>query len=338
MQHLAGLGWTGHETEHWQQDGEALPGRVAIMHGPAAEVIWYPGGEERHELFHLTSDLPVSPVAGDWVTITDGALTGVLPRRASLTRPDPNGKDVQVMASNMDLILIALPIDRGLNRKAAERLSVMAWDSGAQPVIVLTKADGAADAEAEAAAAAEVAPGVDVIVTSSLSGEGVARLRELMADRTSVLLGASGAGKTSLLNALEGREEAVREVRRDGEGRHTTTTRKLYRLSSGGVLLDIPGIRALDLLASEDGLEETFADIAELAAGCQFADCAHEGDKGCAVEAAIASGELPARRLESWRTIRREMAYQNRRNDPEAMAAQRQKWKAMSKESRTNKR
>lgn len=148
------------------------------------------------------------------------------------------------------------------------------------------------------------------------------------------MLGQSGAGKTTLLNALEGRAEATRDVRRDGEGRHTTSTRRLYPLAGGGVLLDLPGLRKLDLAAAPDAVEAAFDDITALAAECRFRDCAHDGDAGCAVEAAAQRGELTERRLQTWRRVRRELAHLQRRNDPLAMAQERAKWTQISKEQR----
>ena len=173
---------------------------------------------------------------------------------------------------------------------------------------MLTKSDGSDVVDSIVRDAEDTVPGVEVMTTSSQSGHGIEELRTILHQGvTAVMLGASGAGKTSLLNALEGTSELTAEVSRGGEGRHATTTRKLYRLSSGGVLLDIPGIRLLDLTIGQQGLDDAFADITELATHCRFSDCAHSGDEGCAVEAAVASGELSARRLESWRTIRDEM-------------------------------
>ncbi|WP_250028894.1 ribosome small subunit-dependent GTPase A [Paractinoplanes maris] len=320
--------------------GDERPGRVSVVHGPSIEVIWFPSDAAAETtLFELRRDLNLRPVAGDWIVIDGGEPVRVVPRRTSLSRPDPNERDIQVLAANIDTVMIVLPIDRGLNLKNLERLSVMVWDSGADPLVVLTKADATDDPEPVVEEAQAAAPGVPVVLTSAVDGRGLDELRSRMAaGTTTTMLGASGVGKTSLLNALEGHAEAVREVRRDGQGRHTTTTRKLYRLGSGGVLLDLPGIRSLDLYASDAAVEETFADVAALAEYCQFRDCAHDGDKGCAVEAAVAAGELPERRLQSWHAIRREMAYQSRRSDPAAMAAQRQEWKRVTKASKKDSR
>lgn len=267
-----------------------------------------------------------------WLEVGPGVLAG---RTTNLSRPDPSGHGVQVLAANIDVVMLVLPLEHGLNRKALERLAVMAWDSGALPVTVLTKADTVADPSVAALEAAEAAPGIEVVVTSAETGVGLERLREIMAPgTTTTMLGASGAGKTSLLNALEGRAEKTREVTASGEGRHTTTARRLYQVSSGGVLLDIPGIRSLDLIATAEGVDDTFVEIASAAEECRFRDCGHTDEPGCAVLAGLESGEITRARLESRRRIRREMAYQERKGDASAMAEQRAQWKSVSKARR----
>jgi ribosome biogenesis GTPase len=302
-------------------------GRVSIVHGSHAEVIWcHDDGREELSTCQFATNLNLRPVAGDWVTLRDGYIVAVLRRRSALRRPDPNLRDVQILAANLDLVLLVVPIDRGLNVRMLERFAVMAFDSGARPLVVLTKADGTSDATALEIQTELAVPDVDIVTTSSLSGEGIEQLRRLLHEGvTAVMLGASGAGKTSLLNALEDRDEATLGVSPSGEGRHATTTRKLYRLSSGGVLLDIPGIRLVDLMSGQDGLDETFSDISEIATRCRFRDCAHNGDEGCAVQAAVDSGELPASRLENWRLIQSQMSSQTRRRDPAASAARRKR-------------
>lgn len=304
------------------------PGRVVIVHGPTAEVLWYPDDYPVSALVELRHALDVTPVAGDWVALHEGQIARIEHRSTALTRPDPDGQSTQTLAANIDLVLIVLPIDHGLNVKALERLSVMAWDSGAQQTIALTKADATASPEEALEQALLAAPGVDVVLTSSMDGTGLDDLRaRLGTGVTATMLGASGAGKTTLLNALDGRSEFTREVRRDGEGRHSTTTRRLYRLQSGGVLLDLPGIRSLDLSASEEAVAEVFADITALARFCHFADCHHDSEPGCAVRKAIAAGELDERRLTSWLAIGRAQGYQERRHDPAKAAEQRKEWK-----------
>jgi len=288
------------------------PGRVSIVHGTTADVIWCDEfGHETTSTSQFATTLNLSPVAGDWVSLRDGYIVAVSLRTTELRRPGATPGDVQVLAANVDVVLVVLPIDRELNVLMLERLAVMAFDSGAVPIIVLTKSDGSHVVDSIVHEAEETVPGVDVMTTSSQSGHGIEELRSILhRGVTAVMLGGSGAGKTSLLNALEGSHELTAQVSRSGEGRHATTTRRLYRLSSGGVLLDIPGIRLLDLTIGQQGLDDAFADITELAKHCRFTDCSHSGDEGCAVEAAVTSGALSARRLESWRNIRDEMIQQ----------------------------
>jgi len=285
-------------------------GRVSIVHGANAEVIWFePGGHEAVTLCNLSPGIDVRPVAGDWVGIRDDRIASVLPRRSALRRANPRTHGVQVLAANLDLVLLVIPIDRELNVRMLERFAVMAWDSGARPFVILTKADESTDIETVKDTVRTIVPDVDVLTTSSHSGEGIEHLRELLHQGvTAVMLGASGAGKTSLLNALEGTSELTRQVSRGGEGRHATSTRKLYRLTGGGVLLDIPGIRLANLSVEREGVDETFTDIEELATQCRFRDCSHNGDDGCAVEAAVQAGTLAPERLHNWRLIQSEMA------------------------------
>jgi ribosome biogenesis GTPase len=201
-----------------------------------------------------------------------------------------------------------------------ERIAVMAYDSGARPFVILTKSDEADNAEEISAEANIVVPGVEVLTTSSRSGHGIEPLRDQLREGvTAVMLGPSGAGKTSLLNALEGRDELTLSVGRSGEGRHATSTRRLYRLTSGGVLLDIPGIRLVDLLIGQDGIDETFADIEALGAQCRFRDCSHLDDLGCAVRDAVQSGALSSQRYERWKILQAERSHQERRRSAEAL-------------------
>lgn len=298
---LATLGWN--TATSLAPGGD--PGRVGIVHGTSAEVTWSePSGQAISATCLFATNLNLRPVAGDWVSVSTGLVVEVAPRRTVLRRPRRYAKEMQSLAANVDVVLVVVPINRGLNLLMLERLSVMAFDSGARPVVVLSKCDAVLDVAPAMVAARAAVPGVEVLATSATGARGLDDLRSLLGEGvTAVLLGASGAGKTSLLNALEGRQELTRTISRGGEGRHATTTRRLYRLSSGGVLLDIPGVRLLDLTVTQSGFDEAFADIAELAQHCRFRDCAHDGDEGCAVKDAVREGRLASRRLDSYRAI-----------------------------------
>lgn len=292
---------------------DATVGRVVIVHGASADVIWQSReGVEVAGLCSLSKNLDVTPVAGDWVCVDDERIAKVLARRSVLRRPDPYSPEPQIMAANVDLVMIVLAVNVELNQRVLERLSMMATDSGARPVVIITKVDDSDAVEMFRSLVAANVPGATIVVTSARSGEGIDDVRSLLPlGVTGVMLGASGVGKTSLLNALEGTSEMTRTVGRSGEGRHATSTRKLYRLSSGGVLLDIPGIRLLEVVADQHGLDEIFEDIDALSLRCRFRNCHHGDDDGCAVRAAVASGQLDAARLTAWR----EMMAASREND-----------------------
>jgi ribosome biogenesis GTPase len=279
------------------------------------------------------------PVVGDWVALDSDAegaqVSAVLPRWSELSRrasgpvPEP-----EVVAANVDLVLAVSPLDRPLSPNRIERELVVAWESGARPVVVLNKADVSIATDDEIEALRERLALVDVLVVSARTGDGVDAVAELLhPSRTAVLLGASGAGKSSLVNALAGDEVAVTgDVRAaDSRGRHTTTSRTLIPVPGGGVLLDTPGIRSIGLWDAEAGIAKTFPEIDELAAGCRFRDCSHEEEPGCAVTAAVAAGELDPARYESWRKLQRELAYEARAVDPALQAEHRRRWKSIHK-------
>jgi len=269
----------------------------------------------------------LAPVTGDWVEIDeppDAGATGaapviarVLPRRTRLSRRDPAERDTQqVLAANMEFTAVVHGLDRPLRPGHLERLLVLAIDSAAEPVVVLTKSDIAADAEVEAAARS-LAPGMSVVVTSAVDGSGLDALRSLIPPgATMALIGASGVGKSSLVNALACAEiQAVGEVRgSDARGRHTTDARRLVLLpSTGGLLIDTPGIRAVGLWEAEQALDLVFADLAGLAHGCRFRDCSHQGEAGCALAAAVASGSVDRRRVEHFVALGVELGDQRER-------------------------
>jgi len=266
---------------------------------------------------------PVSmPCAGDWVAIRrwpDDRVTveAVLPRRSAIIRRTA-GKDAtgQVLAANIDVAAVVASLDPTPELQTIERLLALAWESGARPYLILTKADLVADPTAVAEQLADIAPGVPALAVSAERGDGIDKLKPFVAfGRTLGLIGASGAGKSTLVNALAGAKvmatQAIRRV--DGKGRHTTTHRALVPVIGGGAVLDTPGLRAIGLLDGVGGLDRAFSDVTELATRCHFHDCHHEGEPGCAIAAALATGELAHRRWASWLKLLRELEFEQRR-------------------------
>lgn len=258
------------------------------------------------------------PVVGDWVLLagdtSEPLVEHVLERTTAIVRRDPGrAARVQVLATNIDAVLITHPMsDEGPNLARIERELALVWDSGATPVVVLTKADLAGDVGEALEAIVGAAPGVAVHATSTVTGDGLEDIRAyLKGNRTIVLIGPSGSGKSTLVNALAGEDiRPTREVRvSDHRGRHTTVSRDLLQLPSGGLVIDTPGLRAVGMWDSADGIDQAFSDVAAFAEDCRFRDCRHDGEPGCAVEAAVASGELPARRLQSYRELQAEVRH-----------------------------
>jgi ribosome biogenesis GTPase len=335
------------------------PARVVAAHRDAWVVADRAGdrdavvaGRLRHEAVG-PADLPT---VGDWVATSPRAATdtddrsdaagpaviqAAVPRRAAFGRSTADSgrrtgarpQDEQILAANVDVALLVAGLDGDFNLRRLERYLAVAYAGGAQPVIVLNKADVATDLVGLRVAAEAVAPGVEVRTISALTGDGVTALEtdHLSRGRTAVVLGSSGVGKSTLVNALLGsarqRTGAVRED--DARGRHTTTRRELIRLPGGALLIDTPGIRSLGVAGAAEGLDPTFAEIAEIAAACRFRDCRHDGEPGCAVHAAIADGRLDPDRLASHRKLEREAAHVARSADPLLREAERRRWKAI---------
>ncbi|MCU1379449.1 MAG: GTPase EngC [Acidimicrobiales bacterium] len=301
---LLPLGWSDqwvallHEVPH----PEAVPGRV-VRHDGSRVLVALP--EPRSLAVAPGVD---APVVGDWVAVVDDSVVAVLPRRSLLRRRDSHADAEQALAANVDAVLIVCGLDRPVRGGKLQRVAALAWDAGAVPVVVLTKADLADGVDEIVAEVREAVQEVDVLVVSATDGTGLEDVRAAARDRTVVLLGESGAGKSTLVNALVGDDVAATGAVRSGDskGRHTTTTRQLHPLPGGGVLLDSPGIRAVGLWVDPDAVDAVFPDIEALAADCRFRDCAHAEEPGCAVQAAVASGQVPAGRFEAWRSMRRE--------------------------------
>ncbi len=258
---------------------------------------------------------------GDWVLEAHGKVAGVLARRSAFVRGDAGegrARRPQVVAANVDLVFVVQSLGNGPNLRRLERELVLAFESGATPIVVLSKADlaGSAVIAAAVGVAHSAAAGVEVVVTSAISGTGLDRLRTLARpDRTVALIGASGVGKSRLVNALVGTAtQVIGDVREsDQRGRHTTTARELIALPGGGWLVDTPGLRSVALWDADDGLSRVFSDVEALAAQCRYNDCSHGPEPGCAIRAAIERGELDGARFEHYRRLDHELDENERR-------------------------
>ena len=327
-------------------EDDLVPARVIAEHRGAyvlasevGELVGELAGRLRHDA-DRRADLPT---VGDWVLVRPrlteqrASVHVLLPRRTKFSRKTPwLATEEQVVAANVDVVFLVSALTRDLNARRIERYLTLAWESGADPVLVLNKSDLCADVVASVREVESVALGVPIHVTSSLEGAGLDELRPYFArNRTVALLGSSGVGKSTLLNRLVGRDvQVTKEIRADGRGRHATTHRQLVPIPGGGLLLDTPGMRELQLWEAPEGLDGTFDDIGELALSCRFRDCGHEHEPGCAVLAAIADGSLAADRLESFRALERELAHLERKRDQRAAADEQKRWRAIAKEQR----
>ncbi|MDQ1666247.1 MAG: ribosome biosis GTPase / thiamine phosphate phosphatase [Actinomycetota bacterium] len=291
------------------------------------------------------TDPVAAPCVGDWVVIRqwcDGRVTAeaVLPRRTAFVRASvtPGTSHGQVLAANVDYAVVTEGLHPEPDLGRIERFLALAWESGSTPLVVLTKADLVPDAAHLRDDVAAAAPGVTVLAVSATTGEGLADLQPYVtAGRTLALLGPSGAGKSTLTNALAGDTVMVtRALRGDGKGRHTTVHRELVLLPGGGLILDTPGLRSVGLTDVSESLDLVFADIEQLAGQCRFADCEHRSEPDCAVLAALASGELPERRWESYVKLGREARWMAMRHDARLRAEERAKWKRIHKEVRSS--
>ena len=326
---LKRYGWTSSvEADFVELAGEgSMLGRVVLERRGLLRLRTAAGTEEaivRGSLRANTVSAADLPTVGDWVVWGRGqdseqaVIDSVLPRRTKISRKAAgNRSDEQVVAANVDVVVLVMGLDGDYNLRRLERFLVMAWDGGAQPAVVLNKSDLCDECSERLVEVEAVAIGVPVVVMSALEGS-PAELEELLSEgETVVFVGSSGVGKSTILNALLGEDlmstQAVREG--DGRGRHTTTERLLVRLPSGALLIDGPGVREIQPWDADTGLDETFEDIRAIEAQCRFRDCSHEGEPGCAVQEALDSGKIEPGRLDSLRGLEREAAALERRRD-----------------------
>lgn len=348
---LIDLGWNDRFADAFAAPALAglEPARVSVVNRggwivllPDAELPAEVSGRFRHTC-RGPEDLPA---VGDWVAVrrTPGEskviIQAVLPRQTRFARTSAGRSgEQQVLAANVDAVFLLSSLNQEFNPRRLERFLTLARDSGARPVVLLTKADLCDDPSTFIRESEAVVAGAPVFAVSCKTGKGVKALTsQLPKGQTAVLLGSSGVGKSTLINRLMGDDwQAVLPVREtDDKGRHTTTRRELFILPSGGLLIDTPGLRELQLWDGAEGLEDTFTDIEALAAGCKFTDCRHDTEPGCAVRAAVDAGTLDPARLASRQKLEREVAHFERRQDPRALAAERRRIKSVHQQVRAH--
>ncbi|HEX7264226.1 MAG TPA: ribosome small subunit-dependent GTPase A [Candidatus Dormibacteraeota bacterium] len=343
---LSLLGW-----DEWFEERFALfahqgyaPARVIADFG--AEYLLHDGEESLRAAAgrHLMNGGGQLPAVGDWVAIRHreplAAIHGWVERKTAFSRKVASTETKeQVLAANIDVAFVVASA-QDVNARRIERYLTMAWQSGAMPVVVLTKSDIAASPDELRQELEAAALGTPVLMTSAITGEGIDELAEqLRPARTGVLLGPSGAGKSTLINRMAGADVMkTRSVHRSGEGRHMTSHRELIQVPEGGMIIDTPGLREAQLWKGEDALANLFDDVEEIARQCRFNDCEHNSEPGCAIKAALAGGELSPARLESYRKLQRELRSVAVRSDARLRSEERRKWKQISVDNKLRQR
>ena len=341
MTALVELGWTDFFARNLVAGTEHVPARVIAEHRSGYQVQTADlvcAARISGRLRHTTSRQAELPAVGDWVLAeTDGGeatIHHVLPRKSRFSRKVAGKRtEEQIVAANVDNVWIVCALDNDFNLRRIERYLTVAWESGAAPVIVLTKSDLSDAAEQCTDEVESMAIGTPVHTTSSLTRDGLSALQVYFRNHATVaLMGSSGVGKSTLINALAGSTlQATSEVRGDGKGRHTTTHRELICLPTGGLIIDTPGMRELQLWECQTDLGVTFGDVNELASGCRFTDCRHIDEPGCAVLDAVAQGHLEENRLQSYQKLQRELAYPERKQDARAGLEEKKRIKSQMK-------
>jgi ribosome biogenesis GTPase len=343
------LGWNEQFAQSFERDRQPnyTVGRVALEHRGAYTLYAEQGeltGEISGKLRHQTVQSQDFPAVGDWVVIESrtaekrATIHRILPRKSKFSRRAAGPETAeQIVAANVDTVFLLSGLDQDFNPRRIERYLLLTWESGANPVIVLNKADLCETLEEHIAEVTAIAPGIPILCLSALHHQGLDALKPyLQPGHTVALLGSSGVGKSTLTNQLIGAErQAVQAVRSgDDRGRHTTTHRELLLLPSGGLIMDTPGMREIQIWAGENSVQETFADVETLAGQCRFRDCQHQREPDCAVQMAIAQGLLDPSRLANYQKLQREVNYLSRKQDQQAQRDEKARWKKITKARR----